>query len=107
MIRIATIASLPLWAALPCLADVTLVHEGKPTAQIVLPAGAADKVALAAKELNLHVQLMSGATLPVVQQPLAGPPPFSLARPMRRGRHKRSSRHWPSMASLPRQTATG
>ena len=72
MARVVSIVTTALCAALPSLADMTLVSEGKPVAQIVLPADADGAVALAAEELNLHLRLMSGAELPVVQTPRAG-----------------------------------
>ncbi|MBT3378387.1 MAG: DUF4838 domain-containing protein [Lentisphaerae bacterium] len=61
-----------LLVACQCAAAVDLVRNGKGGAQIVVPAGAAAEVALAAEELVLYVRKMSGATLPVVSGPTSG-----------------------------------
>lgn len=78
MTRTAIIVTLSLLCALPCLAEVTLIRDGQPVAQIVMPENAADEFALAAEELNLHLDLMSGAELPVVTEPEAGTPSVHL-----------------------------
>ena len=49
-------------------ADVTLVQDGAPVAAIVLPAEAGETLALAARELQEHLRLMSGAELPIVDE---------------------------------------
>ncbi len=54
---------------LPCLplhADVPLVSDGKPRAEIILASDAAPSVKTAAEQLQFHLQAMSGATLPIV-----------------------------------------
>ncbi len=53
-------------------ADLTLVRDGAPAAQIVIPAEAPEFVTLAAGELNLYLQKMSGAELPIVTEPADG-----------------------------------
>ena len=81
MTRTAMIALLALCVAIPCVADVTLIRDGAPVAQIVLPADSAPEVALAAEELNLHLQLISGAELPIVEAPAEGTPALYLGAP--------------------------
>lgn len=44
-------------------ADLELVRDGKPVAQIVIPHDPPELIALAAEELNLHLGKMSGAQL--------------------------------------------
>src|SRR6056297_2060956 len=81
MTRTAITVTLAVLCALPSFAEVTLVREGAPVAQIVMPADANETVALAAEELNLHLDLMSGAELPVVEAPEAGTPTVYLGAP--------------------------
>ena len=81
MTRTAIIALLTLCAVLPCQADLTLIRDGQPVAQIVLPVDAAPEVALAAEELNLHLRLMSGAELPLVAQVADDTPAVYLGAP--------------------------
>ena len=49
-------------------ADTVLVRNGSPQAYIVVPAGGHELERLAARELQLHIQKMSGATLPIVNE---------------------------------------
>ncbi len=81
MTRTAIIIGLALLIPLHCFADVTLVREGEPVGQIVLPEGAHETVELAAEELNLHLDRMSGAELPVVAEPQADTPTVHLGAP--------------------------
>ncbi len=81
MIRTAALTMATICAALPGAADLDLIREGQPVAQIVLPADADETVALAAEELNLHLRLMSGMELPVVEQSEEGRPPVYLGAP--------------------------
>ncbi len=81
MTRTAIVVAVALIVAPPCAADLTLTRDGEPVAQIVLPADAAPEVALAAEELNLHLDLMSGAALPIVQEPVADTPTVYLGAP--------------------------
>ena len=63
--------SLCLVALLPCpasAAEITLVREGEPTATIVLAAQPTKAAQLAAYELQYHVALITGATLPVANE---------------------------------------
>jgi len=53
-----------------CAGDLDLVRDGEPVAQIVVPADAHEFVTLAAEELNLYLQKMSGAELPVGTEPV-------------------------------------
>jgi len=50
-------------------ADICLVRDGQPLAQIVIPDGASDQVGNAAAQLAAHVKTASGAELPVVKEP--------------------------------------
>ncbi len=72
---------LALIGILPCAAEVELVREGEPVAQIVLPADADETVALAAEELNLYVRKMTGVELPIRDEPAAGAPSVYLGAP--------------------------
>jgi hypothetical protein len=53
-------------SCLPLRADVPLVADGKPVAEIVLSPGASPSVKTAANELQCHLEAMSGAKLPIV-----------------------------------------
>ena len=50
-------------------AEWTLVRQGKPAAQIVIPSNAPAAVGIAAKDLQAYVKRMSGATLPIGAKP--------------------------------------
>ncbi|MBU0609481.1 MAG: DUF4838 domain-containing protein [Armatimonadetes bacterium] len=50
-------------------ADICLVRDGQPLAQIVIPDGASDQVGNAAARLAAYVKTASGAELPVVKEP--------------------------------------
>jgi hypothetical protein len=52
--------------------EVKLVHNGQPVADLVVAPDAGVGVRLAAKDLQEHLELMTGARLPVVEQPSAG-----------------------------------
>lgn len=80
MTRIAIIVT-ALCAASACAADLTIVRDGAAVAQIVVPRNPAPEVALASEELNLHLELISGAVLPVVDEPAAGVPSVYLGAP--------------------------
>lgn len=60
-----------LWLSLVCVAygDVELVTNGQLAAEIVVDAAAPAGVQLAAKDLQDHVQRISGAKLPIVDAP--------------------------------------
>ncbi len=64
--------------AFACLASrataVTLVEDGAPKAEIVLAAGASPSVRTAASELQRHLEVISGARLPIVSAPTEGVP---------------------------------
>ncbi len=62
-------------------ADLTLVRDGAPAAQIVIPADAHEFVTRAAEELSGYVQKISGAELPVVTEPVAGVTQIILGAP--------------------------
>ena len=47
-------------------ASVVLIEDGKPNGGILIPANAPDSVEFAAKELQLHLEEMSGAHLPIL-----------------------------------------
>lgn len=49
-------------------AGLTLVRDGKPTSVIVTNGRPRESVALAATELQEHLRLMSGATIPIVKE---------------------------------------
>lgn len=51
------------------VADVTLVEEGKPVADIVVSEAARPSVKTAANELQTHLEKISGAKLPIVHAP--------------------------------------
>ena len=53
----------------PARANVVLVADGKPAAEIVVVEEATPTEVLAAKELQQHVELMTGAALPIVPKP--------------------------------------
>lgn len=61
-----------LMASLGAIADVELVKEGKPTAEIVIAKDAIQGVKLAAEDLRKHLERMSGAALPLVNAPTLG-----------------------------------
>ena len=50
-------------------AEVELVRDGKPIADIVVETNALSSVKLAAEDLQKHLELMSGAKLPIVNAP--------------------------------------
>ncbi len=56
-------------AALPFYAQVQLVKDGRPEAEIIIDAQAPRPVVTAAKELQLAVKMITGATLPVLNAP--------------------------------------
>lgn len=60
-----------LTAAVHGAAEVPLVIDGTPAAEIVLAGDASPSVKTAAEELQKHLKAMSGATLPIVQAPTA------------------------------------
>ena len=103
MTRTAIIATLALLCALPSLAEVTLVRDGAPVAQIVMPDDADETVALTAEELNLHLEMMSGAELPVVTEPAAGTPSVYLGAPDNAWAEEADSDGHLSLASRDRQ----
>ena len=70
-----------LLAAMPCLADFQLVADGVPKAQIVLSAGADRTLAVAAEELNLYLQKMSGTRLPINTTAVPERPVIQLGAP--------------------------
>ena len=53
-------------SGLPLRADVPLVKDGKPVAEIVVSDAASPSVKAAAAELQRHLEAMSGAKLPIV-----------------------------------------
>ncbi len=57
---------------LPAFAGVTLVKSGRPIAAIVIPADATRIERHAAEELRDHLEMASGARLPIVDQAPAG-----------------------------------
>lgn len=61
--------------------DITLINDGKPAAQIVLPADADEIEKAAAEELNAYLKKMSGAELPVRSRPQDGVATVWLAAP--------------------------
>lgn len=60
-----------LWLSLICAAhgDVELVRDSQPVADIVVVPGALSSVRLAAKDLQEHLESVSGARLPIVEVP--------------------------------------
>jgi hypothetical protein len=60
--------------AVVAAADLVLVREGKPQAQIVTAAQPGRKTRLAAAELQTYIQKISGATLPIVTEPASDVP---------------------------------
>ncbi len=58
-----------LFASPDVEAAIPLARDGQPLAEIVIDADAEPAVRYAAEELQLHVKLISGAELPVVQDP--------------------------------------
>ncbi len=80
--RLPTVACLIAFAlAAACAADLDLVRDGAPVAEIVIPADAHESITMAAEELNLHLDLISGAKLPVVTQPTGDAPAVYLGAP--------------------------
>ena len=53
---------------LPANAEVTLVQDGRAVAVIVLPDQPTADEKIAAEDFQLHIRLMSGATLPIVAE---------------------------------------
>ena len=81
MFRVVTPFLLTVLATLPCTADLDLVRNGVPVAQIVVPSSADERVALATEELALYLKRMSGATLTVIPEPAAGPVVINVGAP--------------------------
>jgi hypothetical protein len=74
--------------AAPASAAVTLARNGKPAAQIVVRPDAPEPERFAAGELRRYVKQMSGAELPVVDQPRNGTTPVYIGgrtKPRRSG----------------------
>ena len=63
------LATLVLLLANAALADVELVKDGQAVSEIVIARDAVQAVKLAAEDLQKHVELMSGAKLPIVNAP--------------------------------------
>lgn len=58
-----------------CIAgNVSLIKDGKPASEIVISPNAIQGVKLAAEDLQKHLELMSGAKLPIVNAPTPGTP---------------------------------
>ena len=70
--RIRLIAIMALLLSGGAFADVELVRNGAPVAEIVIDADAEQGVKLAAEDLQKHLNLMSGATVPIVNAPTPG-----------------------------------
>ena len=68
--RLVVILALLLGAS--AFADIELVRNGEPVAEIVIAGDAEQGVKLAAEDLQKHINLMSGATLPIVNAPTPG-----------------------------------
>ena len=66
------VIALLIASCLSLRADVTLVADGKPAAEIILSPEASPSVKTAAAELQRHLEAMSGATLPIVSQASPG-----------------------------------
>ena len=62
-----------LWLALGCAGSVSaapfIVEEGRPRAELVIAEKSPHMVSLAARELQTHVEKISGAKLPIVTEP--------------------------------------
>lgn len=67
-------------------APFTLVRDGEPVARIALAAEPTQAARFAAAELQLHVRLITGATLPIVPEAEAGDGPLILVGEGRRSR---------------------
>lgn len=67
--RLAAVCLTTLCALGSAQAELQLAQDGKPTAEIAVDAKAHPAVAFAAEELQLWVQKISGATLPIVNAP--------------------------------------
>jgi len=65
----AGIFSALLFSAAAAFGEVELVRDGKASADIVLPENPLSGVKLAAEDLQKHIELMSGAKLPIVAAP--------------------------------------
>ncbi len=61
-----------LLLTLVLFADVELIKEGKPVSEIVISKDAIQCVKLAAEDLRKHLELISGAKLPIVNAPSPG-----------------------------------
>jgi len=61
-----------LFLSASAFADVELVRNGEPVGEIVIAADAEQGVKLAAEDLQKHFNLISGATLPIVNRPTPG-----------------------------------
>lgn len=55
--------------AVAAVAEVVLVKDGEPLAEIILPADPTPTEELAAEELRIHIRLIIGAELSVTSQP--------------------------------------
>jgi len=67
--RVILAVAISSWLACSAAAEMVIVEEGQPRAQIVIAPEPARMVKLAAKELQTHIQLISGAKLPIVTEP--------------------------------------
>jgi hypothetical protein len=59
------VLELAVWWAPAATAEVVLVEDGEPTAAIVVSADAEEDEQLAAREIQQHLRLMSGAEVPI------------------------------------------
>lgn len=72
VLRLVVLSSAAFCASSAALADITLVENGRPRAEIVIVEQAARTVRLAAQELQDDVRTVTGAHLPIVTAPTAG-----------------------------------
>lgn len=79
MKHILTFLSLSAFATLPA-AEVYLVQDGRPQAEIILAEKPARMARLAAKELQTYVEKISGSRLEIVTQPHEGKVPVYVGR---------------------------
>ncbi|NLE55946.1 MAG: hypothetical protein GX617_13495, partial [Lentisphaerae bacterium] len=62
----ALLCSAALLTSALCHAALPLATAGQPVAEIICPADAGPVLAYAAKELQEHIAMISGATLPIL-----------------------------------------
>ena len=74
-------------------AEITLVEKGKPQSAIVVGPNPPMSVVYAAKELHTYILKMSGASLPIIDEPTDGPLPAECSSAVHLGATSRARAH--------------